>query len=146
VATDAVHDSGGLQILSVGECRALLAAAPIGRIVFTDRALPAVQPVNFVMDDGCVVIRAAPGSKLGAAARDAVVAFEIDDFDAATRTGWSVVLVGHACVVTHEDELTRLRELPLHSWAPGCRDHFIRIMPEMITGRRITPVTEPGHR
>ncbi|MEV4399798.1 pyridoxamine 5'-phosphate oxidase family protein [Nonomuraea sp. NPDC049607] len=76
-------DSSGLQVLSEEECFLLLSSVPIGRIVFTDRALPAVQPVNFCLDGRSIVIRAVTGSKLAAATRRAVVAFEADDFDAA---------------------------------------------------------------
>jgi nitroimidazol reductase NimA-like FMN-containing flavoprotein (pyridoxamine 5'-phosphate oxidase superfamily) len=130
-------DHGGLEILDAEECRSLLAATPLGRIVFTDRALPAVQPVNYVLADGDVVIRTSPGSRLATAAGDAVVAFEIDDFDTASRTGWSVVVVGRARAATGTAELDALRALPLQTWAPGEHDHFIRIHPQLISGRRI---------
>ncbi|MFD0854208.1 pyridoxamine 5'-phosphate oxidase family protein, partial [Actinomadura adrarensis] len=75
-------DQGGLEILGPEECLTMLATTPLGRIVFTDRALPAVQPVNYTLADGDVVIRTSPSSRLAAAASDTVVAFEIDDFDA----------------------------------------------------------------
>lgn len=132
-----VYDSGGLEILTEEECRALLSEVPLGRIVFTDRALPAIQPVNFALADGNVVIRTSSGSKLAAAARNAVVAFEVDQFDPAIRSGWSVVIVGHARIVSENGELSHLRSLPLRSWAPGDRDHYIAITPELISGRRI---------
>ena len=35
------------------------------------------------------------------------------------------------------DELARLRAIGLKSWAPGTRDHFIRISPVMLNGRRL---------
>lgn len=130
-------DDSGLEILSPEECRALLAEAPLGRIVFTDRALPAIQPVNYTLADGDVVIRTSPSSRLATAAADVIVAFEIDDFDTGTRTGWSVVVVGHARTVTAPDEQVALRSLPLRSWAPGGRDHFIRVHPQIISGRRV---------
>ncbi|MFF5262347.1 pyridoxamine 5'-phosphate oxidase family protein [Actinomadura viridis] len=129
-------DRGGLEVLDIEECRSLLADAPLGRIVFTDRALPAVQPVNFTLAGGDVVIRTSPSSRLAAAARDAIVAFEIDDFDVAARSGWSVVVVGHARAVTDPGEMALLRSLPLRPWAPGEREHYIRIRPEIISGRR----------
>lgn len=84
-------DQSGLEILDEDECRALLARAVIGRIVFTHHALPAIQPVNFALSDGDIVIRTSRRSRLATAASDTVVAFEIDDFDAEKRTGWSVV-------------------------------------------------------
>ncbi|MEV4372692.1 pyridoxamine 5'-phosphate oxidase family protein [Nonomuraea sp. NPDC049637] len=132
-------DSSGLQVLSEEECFLLLSSMPIGRIVFTDRALPAVQPVNFCLDGRSVVIRTAAGSKLAAATRRAVVAFEADDFDAGLRTGWSVTAVGHAREVTDAAELARLAGLPLTTWAPGERDHYIVVEAEQISGRRIDP-------
>ncbi|KAA9378825.1 pyridoxamine 5'-phosphate oxidase family protein [Microbispora cellulosiformans] len=130
-------DSAGLEILTGGECLDLLASTPIGRIVFTDRALPAVQPVNFCLLDGNIVIRTAAGSKLAAAARNAVVAFEADEFDATFRTGWSVTAVGHARAVSEPEEIDRLATLPLSPWVPGTRDHFIVMAPEQISGRRL---------
>jgi hypothetical protein len=32
-----------------------------------------------------------------------------------------------------------LQDLALRSWTPGRRDDFIRITPEVVTGRRIRP-------
>lgn len=138
-----MHDSGGLEILTEQECRELLGQVPLGRIVFTDRALPAIQPVNFLLSQGDVIIRTNPGSKLAAAARNAVVAFEVDEFDTDARGGWSVVVIGHARVVSENGALSRLRSLPLHSWAPGERDHYIAITPELISGRRL-PAPAPA--
>ncbi|MEV3986357.1 pyridoxamine 5'-phosphate oxidase family protein [Nonomuraea sp. NPDC049758] len=130
-------DSSGLQVLSREECLRLLSSTPIGRIVFTDRALPAVQPVNFCLDGERVVIRTSIGSKLAAATRHAVVAFEADEFDPAMRTGWSVTAVGHARAVTDPAETARLAALPLSPWAPGSRDHYIVVDAEQLSGRRI---------
>ncbi|HEY9522723.1 MAG TPA: pyridoxamine 5'-phosphate oxidase family protein [Thermopolyspora sp.] len=130
-------DSTGLQVLSRAECVELLGSVPIGRIVFTDRALPAVQPVNFVLDGDTVVIRTSVGSKLAAVIRNSVVAFEADEFDTVGRTGWSVTTVGHARAVTDPDEIARLADLPLAPWAPGSRDHFIVLPLEQISGRRV---------
>lgn len=126
-----------LEVLSPEECISLAATVPIGRIVFTDRALPAVQPVNFLIDDGSVIIRTTQGSKLAAATRNAVVAFEIDEFDRWSQAGWSVTLVGRAQSVRDPAESARLARLPLQAWAPGPRDRFIRIRPEHINGRRL---------
>ncbi|WP_336206777.1 pyridoxamine 5'-phosphate oxidase family protein [Nonomuraea sp. LPB2021202275-12-8] len=131
-------DSAGLQVLSREECLRLLSSTPIGRIVFTDRALPAVQPVTFHLDGESIVIRTGPGSKLAAATRHAVVAFEVDEFDPDLRTGWSVTAVGQARAAHRPEEIERLAALPLTPWAPGSRDHYIVVEPEQISGRRIT--------
>jgi uncharacterized protein len=132
-----VYDSEGMKILTEQECRDLLATVSLGRIVFTDRALPAIQPVNFVFADGNVVILTSAGSKLAAATRNAVVAFEIDEFDHKIDTGWSVVVIGHARVVAEDGELERIRALPLKPWTPGEPVHYIAITPELISGRRL---------
>jgi uncharacterized protein len=129
-------DHGGLEILGTGECRALLAATPLGRVVFTVSALPTVQPVNYALAEGDVIIRTHPASRLATAAHDAVVAVEIDEYDAGSHAGWSVVVIGKARGVTDPAELAVLRALPLHSWAPGERDHYIRVHPQIISGRR----------
>lgn len=129
-----------LEILGREECAALLRSAPVGRVVYTDQALPAIQPVTFVLDgDGAVIIRTAPGSKFDAALRGAIVAFEVDAFDSAARTGWSVTVIGQACAVTNPAEIERMARLPLRPWAPGTRNNFIRVPLWRVSGRRIAP-------
>lgn len=125
-----------MEVLRRDECYALMTTVPIGRIVFTEGALPAIQPVNFVLDGEDVVIRTGAGSKLAAAARSAVVAFECDDYDETGLTGWSVVLIGRARATGH-DEHHRLTALGLTPWALGAKPHYIRITPEIVRGRRI---------
>ena len=126
-----------LETLSDRECLRLMASVPVGRIVYTRRAMPAVEPVNFALDQGHVVIRTHPGGKLAAAIRHAVVAFEADELDFATRTGWSVTIVGTAQEVTDPADIARLHDIGLSSWASGEWKHFVRIKPGIITGRRL---------
>lgn len=131
-------DAFGLEVLDRDECIRLLASVPLGRVVFTDRALPAIQPVNFTLDGADVILRIATGSKLAAAVRSTVVAFEADAFDQDEGTGWSVTLVGHARLVNSLDEINRLSGLPLQQWAPGPSDRYVRISGH-VSGRRIQP-------
>lgn len=132
-------DGHGIEILDRAECMRLLGSVPIGRVAFTSDALPSVQPVTFVLDGEQVVFRTRPGSKLDAAARNAIVAFEVDEYDAAQRTGWSVTAVGRAAVVTDADGMDRLAKLPLQPWAAGRREHFVTISVVIVHGRRIPP-------
>jgi hypothetical protein len=97
--------------------------------------LPAVELVNFALDHGDIVIRTDPSGKLAAATRGAVVAFEADQLDLAGRSGWSVTAIGPSREVTDPAEIDRLREIGLSSWAPGAREHFIRISPQLMNGR-----------
>src|SRR5205085_1549212 len=82
--------------LDEDECLALAARRPVGRVAVTVGALPAVFPVNFRLAGTQILFRTASGTKLDAATRRAVVAFEVDDFDPDTQTGWSVLIVGLA--------------------------------------------------
>ena len=128
-------DGSVLERLSRRECMRLIASVPVGRIVYTQRALPAVEPVSFALDDGDIVLRTDLGGMLAAAIRQAVVAFEVDDLDYVHRDGWSVTVVGTAREVTDPADVTRLRQIGLAAWAPGERELFVRIVPGIITGR-----------
>ena len=130
-------DGSALQHLSRDECLTLMASVPVGRIIYTRRALPAVELVNFTLDHGDIVIRTDRSGKLAAATRGAVVAFEADQLDLAGQAGWSVTAIGPAGEVTDPGELARLEAMGLRSWAPGTRDHFIRISPVMLNGRHL---------
>lgn len=108
-----------LERLSASECLKLLASAPVGRIVYTRQALPAVELVNFALDGGDIVIRTDPGGKLAAAMQHTVVAFEADDFDSARRCDWSVAAVGQSREVTDPADIARLRTIGLQPWVAG---------------------------
>lgn len=126
-----------LEPLPVGECLRLLASAKVGRIVYTRQALPAVELVNFTLDGGDIVIRTGHGGKLAAATQGAVVAFEADEVDTARHRAWSVTAVGYCREVTDADDIARLRRTGPRPWAPGEREHFIRITPGIVSGRRL---------
>lgn len=127
----------GLELLSEAECRALLAAGTIGRVGMTVSALPVILPVNYAFVDGDVVFRTAEGTKLRAATDGAVIAFEVDSYDTDHRTGWSVLVVGKASEVHDPHESARFADLGLAPWANGVRSHYVRLRPELVTGRRI---------
>ena len=134
------------QELSKSECFGLLARVRVGRVAFVDDLGPMVMPVNFVLDRHMVVFRTDGGTKLDAAVRGSRVAFEIDGTDEAARAGWSVVVRGEAVEVTDPAELARLRRLPLRPWAPGAKTHYVRILPAVLTGRRISAPGGPSDR
>ncbi|MEU5693661.1 pyridoxamine 5'-phosphate oxidase family protein [Actinosynnema sp. NPDC020468] len=131
-----MYDSVGLEVLSRQECLELLGSTTIGRLVFTDRALPMVHPVVYALDGESVVLRVPEGSTtLGA--RDGIVAFEIDEIAKDLSRGWSVMAVGHVTEVLDEAVLDRLRGLPLASRPHGRADHYLQVELEVLTGRRI---------
>ncbi|MGJ5829816.1 pyridoxamine 5'-phosphate oxidase family protein [Streptomyces ossamyceticus] len=127
------------RVLDEQECLRLLGRVSVGRVVYTRQALPAVLPVNFTLDpDGSVLLCTSRGSDLVRAVDGVVVAFEVDEFDAATRSGWSVVVTGRATTVTDPTEQARLSQAGPTSWMPLRDPVFVRIASEMVTGRELT--------
>jgi GNAT superfamily N-acetyltransferase len=122
-------DGDGLEVLDRDECLRLLASAALGRIGFTSGALPAVWPVNFHLDGERILVRTSRGSTLDAALQNAVVAFEVDEFDPIRRSGWSVAVTGVAAEVSDPTELEP---------APHDDDAIIAISTELVSGRRTT--------
>lgn len=125
------------QELTKQECFGLLAGQHLGRVVLVDGHGPLALPVNFVVDHHTVLFRTDGGTKLEVASRGGRVGFEVDGVEEATRTGWSVLVRGEAVEVTDPTELARVRQLPLYPWAPGAKGRYVRILPTLLTGRRI---------
>ncbi|HZT66594.1 MAG TPA: pyridoxamine 5'-phosphate oxidase family protein [Acidimicrobiales bacterium] len=127
----------GLEVLTTQQCLARLAGARLGRVGVTMGALPAIFPVNYVLRDGALYFRTGEGSKLTAALNSAVVAFEIDEADGIEHSGWSVLVVGRSELVDSH-ELESLGPLRVAPWPGGERTHVVRIVPQHISGRRIS--------
>ena len=128
--------------LSADDALKLLAGVSIGRIVFSARALPTVRPVNHVVDNGYIVIRTHAGSAiLGPAGSGAVVAYEADELDQETHTGWSVIVTGTATLVDDPEEQARYRMM-LSPWVGAAMDYVVRISTDLITGYRLVPDTQ----
>ena len=119
------------------QCLDLLATATLGRVGVTSGALPTVLPVNFLLHGERILIRSGAGTKLDAALRNAVVAFEADDFDPVDHSGWSVVVTGVARAITDPEELVSVEALPLARWAPAGDEHVVSISTDMVSGRRL---------
>lgn len=122
------------------ECLRLLAGAVIGRVIFTEAALPAAQPVTFLLDGEEVLFRTAGGDKLAAATLHTVVAFQADDLDLVTRTGWSVLGIGEAYEVVVPRRLAALADRLPDPWVPARTAHTIAIPLQRLTGRRVSRV------
>ncbi|WP_406840183.1 pyridoxamine 5'-phosphate oxidase family protein [Streptomyces sp. AHU1] len=133
-----MNPNDGFRELGRQECLDRLGGAPIGRVVHTRNALPAVVPVNFGLDgDSAVVLRTSADSELARSIDGVVVAFEADAVDAAAHSGWSVVVTGHALVVSDPAEHDHLIRTGPRSWVASPRDVFIRIASELVTGREL---------
>jgi nitroimidazol reductase NimA-like FMN-containing flavoprotein (pyridoxamine 5'-phosphate oxidase superfamily) len=133
----------GLELLSEEECRVLLADGQVGRVAVTLGALPTVLPVNYGLLDGDIVFLTGDGTKLDAALRNAVVAFEVDEIDPLQEGGWSVLAIGAVREITDGSTLSAAQALGIRPWAHGVRTHFVRLHPEVLTGRRIAEPVFP---
>jgi nitroimidazol reductase NimA-like FMN-containing flavoprotein (pyridoxamine 5'-phosphate oxidase superfamily) len=125
-----------LTELSREQSLELLGSVSLGRLVFTYRAMPAIRPVNHLLDGGDVIIRSHTGAAVVPAAGAAwgvVVAYEADAIDPGSHLGWSVVITGTARLVRDTDEVARYQQL-LSPWAVGEIDQVIRIRAEIVTG------------
>jgi nitroimidazol reductase NimA-like FMN-containing flavoprotein (pyridoxamine 5'-phosphate oxidase superfamily) len=123
-----------IRVLLENECWGLLRQEEVGRLAVVVDGRPEIFPVNYVVDHGTVVFRTAEGSKLAALVAESRVAFEIDgetDGDA-----FSVVVKGFAVEIGDRYELFDAVELPLFPWHIAPKQHFVRILPELVTGRR----------
>lgn len=125
-------DSVRQQPLSTQEALQLLGTVRMGRIAFTLRALPAIRPVNHLLDDGAIIIRTHADAAVMSAV-DQVVAYEADLIDQDTHTGWSVIVTGVAQLVTGSDDVQRYQRT-LHPWVDRYMHHAIRIEPQIVTG------------
>jgi nitroimidazol reductase NimA-like FMN-containing flavoprotein (pyridoxamine 5'-phosphate oxidase superfamily) len=130
-------ESRETETLSTCECLRLLDTTPVGRLVFTEKALPAVHPVNYLRQGRSIILRTGPGSKLDAARRGDVVAFQADQIDPDSRTGWSVMAIGHATVVNDVERLVTVLDHQHRPWVRGRGAHVVQILVERITGRRL---------
>ena len=119
-------------------CWRLLARRPVGRVGFNIDRIPVVLPVNHFVDGASIVFRTGRSTLLETLRHGARVCFELDEVDALVETGWSVLVKGRAAEVTDPVELDDVTRLPLHPWAPGAKDHWIRIVPTEVTGRSIS--------
>lgn len=123
------------------EALALLGKVSLGRIVFTQNALPTIRPVNHILDRGQIVVRTHAGAALTlqtgrAGTGGVVVAYEADDIDPETHLGWSVIVTGYARLVRDPGDLARYQGM-LEAWVDQTMDSVVRVNPSMVTGFRL---------
>jgi hypothetical protein len=146
VVTDPVEVHAGVmadifspeEILLEQECWDLLRSQEVGRLAISIANHPDIFPVNFVVDHASIVFRTAEGTKLAAAVLGTSVAFEVDD--ETDGVAWSVVVKGHALEIADRATIFDASDLPLYPWHAAPKHRFVRIVPEMVTGRRFRVV------
>ena len=131
-----------LEALPRAESLRLLRSVSVGRLVFTHLALPAIRPVNHVVDGDRIIIRSYLGTAIAAAVggnSGMVVAYEADHIDGESHLGWSVIITGRACRLSDETEIERYGQL-LQPWVAGGMDDVIAIEADMVDGFRLVQV------
>lgn len=125
-----------IRPLTRGQAMRLLRSVPMGRIAFTYHAMPAIRPVNHMVDDaGRIIIRSHEGAAIVTASdatRGTVVSYEADQIDTDARAGWSVVATGLARIVDDPGRADGYRR-KLHPWVTGQMDYIISIEPTIVT-------------
>lgn len=124
--------------LTQQQCWVLLRTAGVGRVSYTERALPVIRAVPFVVDGGSVVIALRPSSvRADLFALPTVVAFEAGEWTPRTHDGWSVHFIGKAQAVSDHDR-AEVHALGLDSWIDGEPAQYVRISAEAASGTRVS--------
>ncbi|BBZ45390.1 pyridoxamine 5'-phosphate oxidase family protein [Mycobacterium parmense] len=124
----------GVNILPAHECWELLAGVALGRLVTSVDGQPEIFPVNYVVQRRTILFRTAEGTKLVSTAINRHVLFEADDHNVAE--GWSVIVKGTARSLRTDEEIEDAEHAQVLPWTASEKSHYVRIVPETITGRR----------
>ena len=133
-----------IKELGVHDCWKYLRSTSICRIAFTDGDAVENYPVNFVPSNGTLLIRTGEGTKLASLTDRKAVTVEADGMNQYGTIAWSVILKGHALVVSDEEETRDAMEAGLSPWQPGRKNVLLRITPEEISGRKFV-IAAPTH-
>ncbi len=129
--------TAGHTMLTQDACWALLQTVGVGRVSYTEMALPVIRAVPFVVDGGSVI--AAVGlSPLRPDLFDmpTVVAFEAGEWDQRRHEGWTVHFIGKARAV-FDHESAEIAAMGLASWIDGEPAVYVRINAEMVSGVQV---------
>jgi len=135
------EDCQPTSVLSETECWELLSGVALGRLVTSVDGRPEIFPVNFVVQHRTVLFRTAEGAKLVSAAINDRVLFEADDHG--VTQGWSVIVKGTAHILRTHEEIEEATHAQLLPWTATDKQHYVRVRPLSITGRRFIFGPEP---
>ena len=122
--------------LSVHDCGKYLRSASICRVAVLSGDRPDIFPVNYVPNYGTIIFRTGPGTKLDALLASPMIALEADGLNSYGTIAWSVVIKGHAELVSNNKDVQEAVEAGLSPWEPGAKDHLVRVTPAEVSGRR----------
>lgn len=125
-----------MDVLTDQQCWELLGGNQIGRLAVVVAGRPDIFPVNYLVHEGEIYFKTAEGSKLASVMAHREVAFEIDGYHESTNEAWSVVCVGMARVLSHDDEVDAAEKLPILPWNLAPKHRFVAIEVTELSGRR----------
>ncbi len=125
-------DTGHFTRLSGDECRHLVRGHSVGRVCWLSGEVLQALPVTYAVSNDRICFRVDPDSVLGELSSPVRVAFEVDDIDLPTATGWSVLVHGEASAIEPEGI-----HLPA-PWAPGPRSQVVAISSLAYSGRAVS--------
>ena len=124
------------EVLSVHECWRYLRSASVARVGVVSGDSAEIFPVNFLPDEGTVIFRTGPGTKLDAVLAGKTITLEADRF----QHLWHHRLERHrqrSCRDRHEGRRSQeSAAMELSPWEPGTKDHLVRVTPAELSGRR----------
>ncbi|MDR6141516.1 nitroimidazol reductase NimA-like FMN-containing flavoprotein (pyridoxamine 5'-phosphate oxidase superfamily) [Microbacterium foliorum] len=128
-------ESAGVEEIGTAGCWRLVEAHSLGRLAIqTLDGHPDVFPLNYLVHEGNLYMRSAPGSKLRSLIAHPQVALEVDGMDDGFY--WSVVMKGTATRLNTDAAIEASGILDLVSSSPTAKHNYVRLVPETITGRR----------
>jgi hypothetical protein len=132
-----------VEQLDEAECMRLISGGGVGRLAYSGRLGLMVLPVKYMLHEGSIVVRAPLDSttdadlRTGIRGADYKVTFEIDQVVSDREEGWFVLIQGPAHHVHTRDDCLAAWSLGPESSAWHTLEHFVRITPSMIVGRRL---------
>ncbi|MEU1981844.1 pyridoxamine 5'-phosphate oxidase family protein [Nocardia sp. NPDC019395] len=123
-------------MLTETDCWSRLRSVPVGRIGYIEGDVPVIRLVNFSVRKGDIVIWTVPGG-CGSSVAGQVVAFEVDQVDPRSRSGWTVLAAGTAEAVTDVEELLAATDFPRRPWVAERNDQVNRIRVDRISGLQL---------
>ena len=120
--------------MTEAECWQTLERERFGRLAVAVGGDPDIFPINFIVDDGVLLMRTAPGTKLTELVINAAVAVETDG--QADTQAWSVILKGRARMVDSFSETYADDAKALETWLPSDKPIYVEIAARSLSGRR----------
>lgn len=124
------------ELLDEAECTKLLGFSHVGRVALSIGALPAIYPVNYIVDGQTIVFCTCTGADLSGAAHNAVLAFEAGHIDPTGHGGWSVMAVGLATEIVDPETRLKLAFAEHAPWLPSDSARLFRLPLELVSGTR----------